>query len=317
MDKRVIVLYTAWKKDYWENPTEAPYPNRSYKDLPNWNELRESLPFPGIGVYIKQKDKDYADRPFVYLRIKGIRYDNQEQPYFDFEPISQGRSTSLEFLSKRGKHPLFEALSIDEVMNILGELGEKPPQSWQKLAEAEKLAEWRDWIGQHHSRVESEDVSNDDFEDLVAELFTALGFEVEQMGHKKYGTYPDGKLVSPTPYDFALVYDCKNTKNFYPTEDNKRALKNYTDKFNADIKAEYGHVKTVYSCFVAKSFATSLTSASEVGADILLDTTSLIFLLYERLRLGTKFRLTPLKDACEYKLKLNTKLINDKWPERS
>jgi len=317
MSKRVIVLYTAWKIDYWENPSEAPYPNRSYKELPNWNELRDSLPLPGIGVYIKQREKDYAERPFIYLRIKGMRYDHRGQPYFDFEPISQGNSRSMDFSLKIGKHPLFEALSFDEAMRILNELAEKPPESWQKLAQAEKLAEWRDWIGKHYLHVESEDISNDSFEDLVAELFTALGFEVEQMGHKKYGTYPDGKLVTPSPYDFALIYDCKNTKNFYPTEDDKRALKNYIDKFNADIKAEYGHIKTVYSCFVAKSFASSLTSASEVGADILLDTTSLIFLLYKRLRLGIKFRLTPLKDACEYKLKLSIKLINDKWAERN
>jgi len=28
-----LVLYTHWAEDYWEQPRETRYPNRSYKEL--------------------------------------------------------------------------------------------------------------------------------------------------------------------------------------------------------------------------------------------------------------------------------------------
>ena len=71
--KKVLVLKTHWERDLWEHPREVSYRKVSYKKLEDWDVLRENLPLPALGVYIKRKKRDYTNRPFVYLKIKGMR----------------------------------------------------------------------------------------------------------------------------------------------------------------------------------------------------------------------------------------------------
>ncbi len=85
-------------------------------------------------------------------------------------------------------------------------------------------------------------------------FFKALGFEVEQLGHRKLGAYPDGILVARPPYDFSIIYDCKNVRGYFPIESDKRALREYVEKFKPRILNKHKHVKRVFSCFIAKSF---------------------------------------------------------------
>jgi hypothetical protein len=85
---KVLLLATGRSDTYWNSPRAADYSGRSYKDPPEWESLASNCPLPGIGIYIKQKGKDFSSRHFVYLKIKGMRYDsNSETPYFDFEPV--------------------------------------------------------------------------------------------------------------------------------------------------------------------------------------------------------------------------------------
>jgi len=308
--KSVLILYTFWSPDYWEKGKEAPYPKRSYEELSNWNELEKSLPVPGIGVYMKQREKDYRQRSFIYLRIKGMRYGGLREPYFDFEPIRRAEKTSAALLDKIGQHKLFESRPLDQVIETLKGLGEEPPSDWLRLAKERVKEDWRSWIGSYFLRAES-DVSNDAFEDIIADIFRAIDFSVEQMGHKVHGNNPDGILVPPPPYDFAIVYDCKNSSEYYPSEDDKRALEDYLTRHKLEVKAKYRYITDAYSCFVAKSFKRELLSASEVGADILLDLGSLLYILYKRLRMGSNFTLVPFDESGKHKKKIDTRFVED------
>ncbi|MBP1912998.1 hypothetical protein [Thermococcus stetteri] len=155
--KRVLVLKTAWAEDYWESAKEAPYPKRSYKKLKDWEGLKGYLPLPGLGVYIKQTIKgkvyDYLHKPFVYLRIKGMRHNEKEEPYFDFEPIGKAKVKSEELLKRLpNKSALFFSISSNEIIQILKELGEELPEEWLKLLEGEARGwNWKDWIGKYPS----------------------------------------------------------------------------------------------------------------------------------------------------------------------
>jgi len=304
----VLILYTFWAPDYWDKRREAPYPKRSYEELSNWNDLEKSLPIPGIGVYMKHREKDYRQRSFVYLRIKGMRYNELREPYFDFEPIRRGEKTSAALLDRIGQHKLFELRPLDQVTEILKGLGEEPPSDWLKLAKEGVEEDWRSWIGSHFLRAES-DVSNDAFEDIISDIFRAIDFSVEQMGHKLHGNNPDGILLPPPPYDFAIIYDCKNSWEYYPNEDDKRALEDYLTKQKVEVKARYRHITDVYSCFVAKSFDPAISSASEVGSDILLDLRSLLYILYKRVRIGSKFTLGPFGESGKYKKRIDTRFV--------
>ena len=87
--EKILVLATGWEPDYWESDKEAPYPKRKYTDLPDWDDLSINCPLPGIGRYIKQKGKDFSKNAFIYLEIRGMRYDfTTKFPYFDFRTLT-------------------------------------------------------------------------------------------------------------------------------------------------------------------------------------------------------------------------------------
>lgn len=292
MLKPVIVLYTHWEPDYWEKPRDAPYPRLNYKDLSNWDKLCALLPLPGLGVYtkgrVKEKYVDYRDRPLVYLCVKNMRYNENKEPIFSIEPIGVGRVESVKFLEKVGPHRLFGARSFEEVEGKLRSLDEDPLSEWMKLAKEVEVKDWRSWVGEHFLKLESRYVSNEEFEDIVADVFRALGFDIEQLGHKKKGACPDGLAIARLPYNFALIYDCKNIEEYYPTESDKRALRSYVEEWKPRIQDRYKNVNRVISCFIAKSFK------DRKGADIYLDFTALLRLLYEKLNKGRDFTLDSI-----------------------
>lgn len=49
---------------------DASYPGTSYEDLKELEELAGNCPIVGISIYIKQKDNDFREQHFVYLKIK-------------------------------------------------------------------------------------------------------------------------------------------------------------------------------------------------------------------------------------------------------
>jgi len=302
---RVLILYTCWEpEDYWGQTKEAPYPGRSYKELPEWDKLASSCPLPALGVYIRCKDKDRTHKEFVYLKLLGMRFDEKtEQPYFHVEPIRKAFLPSGKFLKFFPATNLFIAVDGNRVLEILRALGEEPPEKWMELIGTKRPAiSWRNYIGKYFLDLMDEDLSDNDFEDRCSQLLISLGFEVEQLGHKVIGEYPDGEA---TLDDIVIVYDCKNVSEYNPSAEDKRKLNEYI----ADAKLKYKD-KDVYGMFIAKSFETV-----ETGDLFYVPVSSLTYLLYKKIKLGKKFSLSPFRKILAKKKRLDQTLIDNEWRE--
>lgn len=301
--KKILLLATKWTDAYWESDSEAPYKQAKYTDLPGWNDLSNSCPLPGIGRYFG----DFSRNSFVYLTINGMGYDpGTEQPYFAFQTLekSQTESRILDGKLPKKNRGLFSVIEPEELLIILQNIGENPPEKWRKLIETkEKTTGWRDYVGKYFLETEEDTLSNDEFEDRVAVLLKALGFKVVQKGHTLVGEFADG-IVSFNN-DYAIVYDCKNTQSFFPTAADDRAIQKYW----GDEKKIRGE-QNIYCAFVAKSF----TKEGEKSA-FYLPISSLLYLLYKKLFLGSKFTLSPLKKILDNRISLKAETIDNEWRE--
>lgn len=303
--KKVLLLATGWQPDYWESDQEAPYPRAKYTDLPEWDSLSKSCPLPGIGRYIKQKDKDLSKNSFVYLKIMGIRYDpDTKHPYFDFKALTKSNIESriLENKLPYDNRKLFSVIETEKLIEILQDIGEEPPEEWGKLIEIkEEIINWKNFIGKYFLEIEEKTLSNDEFENRIAVLLNALGFETDQRGHKVLGEYPDG--IASFGNNYAIVYDCKNTQNFYPSAEDERAIRKYLDD-EKKIRSE----RNIYCAFIAKSFR------GQGKKDIFyLPINSLLYLLYKKLFLGSKFILSPLIKIFDNFTPLGEETIDKEW----
>lgn len=301
----MIILCTAWAEDYWESPKEAPYPKRSYKEFPEWDSLANTCPLPGLGIYIKQKDKDYTNRNFVFLKIKGMRFDKEnERPYFSFEPIAVSKTPSINFTQQFPPvgNRLFSAVEGTKVLEVLQTIGEEPPDEWKGLIKfEEKLARsWRDYVGKYFLELIDTDLSNNEFEDRCSELLKALGFKVSQLGHIVIGEYPDGEAFLD---EDVIIYDCKNTEDFIPATEDKRKLDDYRD--NAKLVHKN---KDVYGVFIAKNFGEKQT-----GDFLFFPVSVLVYLLYKKIALGHNFNLSPFRKILAKRLTLDQNTIDNEW----
>jgi len=306
---KVLLLATGRRRTYWNSPDEADYSRRSYRDLPEWESLARNCPLPGIGIYIKQKQNDFSSQYFVYLKVKGMRYDLiNETPYFDFEPVGQSNTPSSGLVDKLGGSvPLFSAKDCSEILTVLQALRETPPSAWKDLLSPEQNTTsqarytWEDYIGKYFLDIKDTNISNNEFEDRVCALLTAIGFEVEQRGHRVPGEYPDGLAFIDEEY--GLVYDCKNSSNYRPTTDDNRAIRKYLED-----EKKANRSKTLFPVFIAKSFA------SNDEKDIHhLDIEALNYLLYRKICLGSKFNLSRIKKLLDNKVTLNRDIIDKEW----
>ena len=303
--KEVLILATGWSNDYWEVDKEAPYLKTKHTDLREWDSFSKNCPLPGIGRYIKQKGNDFSPYPFIYLKITGMRFDlNTLQPYFEFKAIAKSRTESrkLEQNLPSDKRKLFSAIKFENLIKILGNIGEEPPEEWEKLIKVKKeIIGWKDYIGKYFLQITDMTLSNDEFEDRAAALFNALGFKVNQKGHELPGEYPDG--IASFDGDYAIVYDCKNTDNFILTSQDRRAIKKYLED-EKKIRNE----NNIYCAFIARSFK------AEGKKDIFyLPINSLLYLLYKKLILGAEFALSPLKKILDDFIPFDDKTIDKEW----
>ena len=234
---------------------------------------------PGIGVYVS---RELRNLEIVYTRVFGYE-ETEEMLLLDVRRISRGNVPSSEFIRRMGMiyGPLIELKESQEVIEALNELGETPPHEWLQLIDQEGLREsWLDWIPPRFSAMLEREIGNDEFEDRVAEIFTALGFEVEKYGHKKQGPYPDG--IAKWRDDFAIVYDCKNRRNYVPKEEDIRALRDYKNRVAYRLNKE---VRELYSAFIAISFGERIFP----GEYKLFSIKGLLKQLYLRLKEGEKY----------------------------
>lgn len=307
MSDRVLLLYTHWQQDYWEKPKEAPYPRRSYKELPEWNRLANNCPLPALGVYIRGKVRgvyrDYTNCLFVYLKVVGMRFDKDtEQPYFHVEPIGKSSTPSRNLLEQFPATGLFLAVDRTNILETLKALGEEPPKEWIELMGVKEpiTISWRDFLGRYFSDLIDGNLGDNDFEDRCTQLLISLGFEVEQLGHKVVGEYPDGEALLD---DIVIVYDCKNISDYKPSAGDRRKLNEYV----RDAKLKYKD-KDVYGIFIAKGF-----EVPQTGDLFYVPASSLVYLLYKKIRLGKKFTLSPLRKILVKKEKLDRVLIDNEW----
>jgi hypothetical protein len=297
--KKVILLATSWK-DYWDSDKEASYHKLKYHELHGWEDLSQTCPIAGLGIYLK----DFKRIPFVYLKITGMRYDLSETPFFDFKVIQKSKTESqllCEKLPPQSKK-LFSVIDGEQIIKILEEVGEEPPPEWHALLELNHLPtiSWHDYIGKYFLEIESESISNNEFEDRIAALLTALGFKVIQKGHKIPGEYPDGVAVFEDK--FAIVYDCKNKSNYIPTSGDKRAL----NKYLSDEKY-VREALPLFPVFIAKSFNVPQEKLFHFTVE------SLLYLLYKKIVMGDQFNLLPLKKILLNQEELSKEVIDKEW----
>ena len=302
--KKVMLLATGWRSDYWASDKEAPYPKTTYEQLPGFEDVSKNCPLSGLGIYLKGKEKDFTSTPFVYLKITGMRYDTDtKEPYFAFERIKDS-STESKFLTDRlpakNKY-LFSVIDSKQLIKILNEIGEKPPQEWFNIIELVEIpVTWRDYVGKYFVDLKNGSFSNDEFEDRCAKLLIALGFDIVQKGHKIKGEFCDS--IAAFESEYAVVYDCKNTIEFIPTAEDNRALEKYLNDEEKVRKEKY-----LFGAFIAKSFRGDQKDFFYFPID------SLLYLLYKKLTIGSKFNLSPFKKLLHNNISLTIETIDNEW----
>lgn len=291
----ILVLCTWWEADYWERDKVAPYPSLSIRPI---QHLKNILPLAGIGVYTKGRGRDFTSQAPCFLIIKNITENEKGEPQCDFQYVSkiEGIASSA-FLNEIGIRNLFFSVSQEKVLPILEKFGIKPPPEWQKLLEAKAPPQfsWLEWVGKHFQDI-LHTISNNEYEDRVAEIFSALGFEVEQLGHKKEGEYPDGIVYSK---DFAVICDCKNRFKYFLNANDKRAMIKYV-QYNKRRIEEQRKIETVYFALIAHSYD-KIENTSDIEKEtsskgFLLTSEALLYLLFKKISLGRLFLLTDFEE---------------------
>lgn len=297
----ILILCTWWGPDYWEKDKVAPYPQRSIKPI---QHLKNKVPIPAIGVYIKGREKDYTKRAPCFIIVKAISENEKGEPSFDFHFISRMEGlTSAQFLSKIREEGLFFTVSEEEILTVLQNFNIQPPAEWLNLLKEKKplTPSWLDRIGKYYQEI-LQMMSNNEYEDRIAEIFTALGFEIEQLGHKKEGEYPDGIAFTK---DFAIIYECKNRNNYFLSADDKRAIIKYIQYAKPRIK-ERREIERIYFAIIAHSYD-KVESISEIEKEtstkgFLFTSESMLYLLFKKLSLGPSFLLADFPELISNKV---------------
>jgi hypothetical protein len=254
--------------------------------------LKESLPLAGIGIYRKGKHKDLSFLPPCFIIVQSIERNEKGEYEFGFRYLSKMEAiTSSKFADEMEISTIFSPHPHEKVLEVLEKLGIKTPVEWQKLLEPKSPTTWKDWIGKHFQEFLSTSISNNDYEDRIFELFTALGFKVEQQGHKKEGEYPDGIAYSK---HFAIIYDCKNRPNYFLSANDKRAMVKYVSNAKRRIE-EQKEVEKVHFAFVAHYYS-NVEGISDIEKDtqskgFLFTSEALLYLLFKKISLGPLFAL--------------------------
>ena len=308
MQPEILILSTSYDS-LWETGNKASYKRPEHlkisdETLTSWEQR---CPFPAIALYYDKGDFKQSHKPPSFLSIKNINYD-QKGVDFDFEQISKleelKSSTLKDKLKEKGieGNGLVYAIDYNKFRLILENFNTNPPVAWEKLLGANPNIDepWDSWIGKHFLRILSE-VSDHDYEDITTHLFTSLGFEVRKMGYEKPGPNPDGIVFTRNlSHNFAIVYDCKNSKSYFPDKKDERAMKDYINKAKDDMAMEQIEKADVYFAYIAHSFEKGINIGeiqNEISTEgFLLTSEAMLGLLFWKLKLGRKFPLGNLRD---------------------
>ena len=289
----VLVLRTDWAEDYWERDKTAPYPKQSIASVRHLKHVPE---IPGIGIYTHGKKGDLTSISPCFITIRNIDENEKGDPQFQFHFIQKiGSISSVQLTAEIGRKGLFFSLPTEEILGILTKHKIKPPPEWTALFGKQPQQSWQSWIGEHYLRV-LRSVSTTEYEDKVSELFRALGFEVDQLGYRREGEYPDGIAYSK---DFSIVYDCKNSSAYFLDAKDRRAITKYIQDAKRRIKEKL-QIERVYFAIVAHSYDQRTKNLSDIEKEtsakgILLTSETLLYLLYKKLVLGRSFLLADFE----------------------
>jgi len=260
------------------------------------SHLKPASSIPGIGVYIKGKKRDLRAIPPCFLVIKNIEENEKGEPLFHLGFIQKIEGiSSAQFIAETGRQGFFFNLPQEKVLEALTRLGIQPPTEWKTLLSEKPQPSWQNWIGEHFLSI-LKPISTDEYEDRIADVFRALGFETEQIGYKKEGEYPDGIFYAR---DFSVVYDCKNRLDYFLDAKDKRAMIKYIQDAKRRIKEKRG-IERVYFALITHSYDQRTKNLSDIEKEtstkgILLTSDSLLYLLFKKLSLGHSFLLTDLE----------------------
>jgi hypothetical protein len=290
----VLILCTDWAEDYWETDKTAPYPKMSISPV---RHLKHSAMIPGIGVYVKGKKADLSSFSPCFIIVKNVEETEKGEPLFQFHFLqSMEGISSAQFIDRIRRQGLFFSLPKEKILAALDRLGIEAPSEWIMLLGKQLPPPWQSWIGEHFLNI-LKSVSTQEHEDRAAEVFKALGFEVEQMGYRKEGEYPDG-IITYSP-DFSIVYDCKNCSNYFLDARDKRAMIKYIQDAKRRIKEKL-KIEKVYFAIIAHSYDQRTKNLSDIEKEtstkgILLTSETMLYLLFKKLSLGRSFLLTDFE----------------------
>lgn len=306
-----ITLTTNWGYNYWELGKPGRFPTTNISErLPSWRQLKAKCPLPAIGLYTDQ----FTDRRFDYIIIKDINAETDGTPYFDYEFVSKGfkESCFLDEKVNRGRKKFYFPVDWSLMLQSLRALEQHPPQKWLDLFEENvplintevtvtEATDWSSYLGRYFLELRDRQLGNEEFENRVATLLTALGFKVLQKGHLLVGTVPDG--VATYSGDIGLVYDCKNSTGYIPTADDMRALESYYH----DERAKHRD-RQMFPCFIAKKGNTPM-----VGDKLVISVESLMYVLFKKLASGNDFKLDPIRNFFTNKRAFSIDNIKTYW----
>ena len=293
----VVILATDWDPGFWQQTRNAPFPGERLKwDVP--------VPCPAIGVYGKFKQPDLADKPPSFLIIQGVER-NEKGPIFRTEHLGVVQGITSDQLRKELGLPRFrliDRMNPDKVVGALQRLGVSIPERWTELLVHVIPPPGDEWLPPRFSLPES--ISNDLFEDRIAEMFRAIGYEVHQRGHRTSGRHPDGIALFREQY--AIVYDAKNCYDYQLPAGDQRAMVEYVKNAREKFAVGDRKIDDLYFAFVARGFGASARQGiSRVHSDlgdihgVLLPLDVLQELVRLKLQKGPEFLVIPSLLFCD------------------
>lgn len=323
-----VILATKFKNGYWRTSQRAPFTNvydtEKVDLINNYEVLNKICPVWGIGYYKNSPNMDKCNnKEFIdFIQIKSIEKVGEKDFYINTIHKSKTRIPSSEFEDNlpKGYRYLFNIIDKEIAEEIVKKLRIKYPDKGRilepklpseieielnsaKVVEPFEQNHWKSFIGSHFLEVLKSDYANDTrFEDVIYDLFAALDFTVKQKGHKIQGHYPDGIAFLD---DIIIVYDCKNTSNYYPVIEDINKLKSYVKNAESDYKSS-----KVFPLFIAREFS---IKGHEYGNYITVE--SLMYLYYKKIIMGSNFNLLKIKKALTDSHKIDMKWINNEFDE--
>lgn len=316
-----LVLATKYSPNYWQRRNAlAPFANQLNDAVieNSYQQINAQCPMLGIGYY-KNSNRPNGTTGFEnfdYIKITGIKQNalHDYTVHYDFIQSSNTQSINLEHLLPPGLGYIFSIFQNDnQIIHILNQLGETfPVLPVQNIPTVQNVLQvnvvtpniqqnnnWKDYIGRYFLELLTNNLGNNDFEDRVHELIVALGYDVKQKGHNVVGAYPDGIINLENNI---LIYDCKNSNNFYNDIQENRKMNDYINQERL-VNPNF----SIYGIFIAKSFTNNINRNNY----FFYNTESLLYLLYTRLKSGRKFNEKNILRSINRNQDLSVDIINN------